>query len=248
MHRPPLVTLAGPAAEDHASDQTGSAETKPAVTEPADKLQEVLFINPAESQRKKSQGPGIHRENPPMIRQGKRNDIYFRCRETLDFPAVNRAREIFIPVELHFRHTRAFTDSELEKACVEDRKVISFNWNRSFQKKTKVHGVHHWFQHNRRRDSGFPFVPGAAACIQVPKNVHVKVQAGCRLGSVVAVENVGLDWLPEEDEDEDDLSNLHPPTHQPMDCHNEPNRRPTAGAGALPGPYSISASSAYYSL
>ena len=248
MHRPPLLPLTGTAAEDHASDQTGSAETKPAVTEPADKLQEVLFINPAGSQRKKSQRPGVYRENPPMIRQGKRNDIYFRCRETLDFPAVNRAREIFIPVELHFRHTRAFTDSELEKACVEERKVISFNWNRSFQKKTKVHGVHHWFQHNRRRDSGFPFVPGAAACIQVPKNVHVKVRAGCRLGSVVAVENVGLDWLPEEEEDEDDLSNLHPPTHQPMDCHNEPNRRPTAGAGALPGPYSISASSAYYSL
>ena len=78
MHRLPLLPLTGTAAGDDASDRTGSAETMPAVTEPADKLQEVLFINPAESQRKKSKGPGIHRENPPMIRQGKRNDIYFR--------------------------------------------------------------------------------------------------------------------------------------------------------------------------
>ena len=161
---------------------------------------------------------------------------------------MNRARDIFIPVELHFRQARALTDLELEKACVADRKVILLHWNRSFQIKRKVHGVHHWFQHNRRCDSGFPFYPGAAACIRVPKNVHVKVRAGCRLGSVVAVENVGLERLPEEDEDEDDLSNLNPPPHPPTYRHNAHNRRPTAEAGALPGPSSISASSAYYSL
>ena len=127
--------------------------------------------------------------------------------------------------------------------------AIAFSiWNRSFQIKKKVQGVHHWFQHNRRCDSGFPFSPGAAACIRVPKNVHVKVRAGCRLGSVVAVENVGLERLPEEDEDEDDLSNLNPPPHPPTDRHNAHNRRPTAETGDLPGPYSISASSAYYSL
>ena len=129
------------AAEDDTSDRVESTEMMPATTEPADKLQEVLFINQAERQRKKSQGLGAHRENPPTTRQGERNDVYFRCRENLDFPAVNRAREIFIPVELHFRQTRALTDLELEKACVVDRKVISLHWNRSFQSKTKVQGV-----------------------------------------------------------------------------------------------------------
>ena len=224
MHRLPLPPLTGTTAEDDTPDRVGSTETMPANNEPADKPQEVLFINQSGRKTKKSQGPGTHRENPPMTRQGERNDVFFRCRENLDFPAVNRARDIFIPVELHFRQARALTDLELEKACVADRKVILLHWNRSFQIKRKVHGVHHWFQHNRRCDSGFPFSPGAAACIRVPKNVHVKVRAGCRLGSVVAVEDVGLERLPEEDEDEDDLSNLNPPPHPPMDRHNAHNR------------------------
>ena len=220
----------------------------PADNGPADKSQEVLFINHPGRETKKSQGRGKQREQPPGTRHGDRNDVFFRCRENLDFPAVNRDREIFIPIELHFRHARVLTALELEKACVADRKVISLNWNCSFQIKKKVQGVHHWFQHNRRCDSGFPFYPGAAACIRVPKNIHVKVPAGCRLGSVVAVENVGLERLPEEDEDEDDLSNLDPPPHPPMDRHNAHYRQPPANTRDLPGPSSISASSAYYSL
>ena len=93
------------------------------------------------------------------------------------------------------------TAKELEKACVDDRKVILLHWNMSFQTKRKVQGVNQWFQHDRRRDSGFPFNPGPAARLQIPKNVHVQVQAGCRLGAVVAVVNAGLDHLQEEYED-----------------------------------------------
>ena len=140
------------------------------------------------------------------------------------------------------------TDLELEKACVVDRKVIFLYWNRSFQTKRKVQGVHHWFQHNRRCNSGFPFLPGAAACIRVPKNVHVQVRAGCRLGTVVAVVDAGLDRLLEEYEDEEDLSNPNPPPYPPKHQREAPNRRPNAEAGVLPGPYSTSVSLAYYSL
>ena len=161
---------------------------------------------------------------------------------------MNRAREVFIPVELHFRQSRALSTLELENACDRDNKVILLYWNRSVQLEKKVRGMHSWFQHNRRRDGGFPFPPGAAACIQIPKNVHFKVRAGYRLGRVAAIENVGLERLPEKDEYEDVRLHPHQPSHPPMLPPNAHNRRSTAEAGVLPGPSSTSASSAYYSL
>ena len=143
--------------------------------EPADNSQEVLLINRSGNKTKKIKGLGKQRNPSPRTNQRNSNDIYFRCRENLDFPAVNRARDVFIPIELHFKRDRAVTAEELEKACVDDRKVILLHWNMSFQTKRKVQGVNQWFQHDRRRDSGFPFNPGPAARLQIPKNVHVQV-------------------------------------------------------------------------
>ena len=241
--RPLTTPPAGPTTEDPTSP-TARTVHRPTT----DKTQEVLFINQSGKRTKKYQRSGKQRDPPLRVPHGGDNDVFFRCREDLDFPAVNRAREVFIPVELHFRQSRALTTLELENACDRDNKVILLYWNRSVQLEKKVRGMHSWFQHNRRRDGGFPFPPGAAACIQIPKNVHFKVRAGYRLGRVAAVENVGLERLPEKDEYEDVRLHLHQPSHPPMHPPNAHNRRSTAEAGVLPGPSSTSASSAYYSL
>mgnify|MGYP006863941138 CR=1 FL=1 len=223
-------------------------EAPTADAHPADKPQEVLFINRSGSKVRKNQGQGRQGICPPRPNQGKENEVYFRCQENVDLPAVNKARDVFIPIELHFRKDRALTELELEKACVTDKKVLFLYWNHSFQAKRKVQGVHHWFQHNRRRDSGFPFVPGPAACIRVPKNVHVQVRAGCRLGAVVAVVDAGLDRLPKEPQDEEDLSRTNPPCQPPVTRRGTHSNSYPDGTGYEPGPQSISASSAYYSL
>ena len=103
-----------------------------------------------------------------------------------------------------------------------------------------------WFQHNRRCDSGFPFNPGPAARIHVPKNTRVQVQAGCRLGTVVAVVNAGLDRL--QGEDEEDFPNHESTFHPPPQRFQPHNRRFPADLGAFPGPYSTCPSSASSSL
>ena len=64
----------------------------------------------------------------------------------------------------------------------------------------------------------------------------------------MVVMNAGLDQLPEEHEDEEDLSNPDPTFNPPRHQREAHNCRPTAGVGVLPGLYSTSASSAYYSL
>ena len=64
----------------------------------------------------------------------------------------------------------------------------------------------------------------------------------------MAVVNAGLDGLQEEYEDEASLSNPDPTFQPPMLPLETHSRRPTAGAGALPGPYSTPLYSGYYSL
>ena len=158
---------------------------------------------------------------------------------------MNRARTAFIPIELYFKD-RPVTAEELRHACVEDRKVISLYWNFSFENKRKAKGVTQWFQHDRRRDNGFPFNPGPAVRLHIPKNVHVQVHAGCRLGAVVAVVDAGLARLLGEDEARFPTSS---PMPYPPPSRTKPHtRRIPAEPGVSPGPYSSSPSSASSSL
>ena len=65
---------------------------------------------------------------------------------------------------------------------------------------------------------------------------------------MVVVVNARLDRLPEEHEDKEDLSSHNPtfqPLMHPLETHNH---LPNVRVGVLPGPYSTSAFSAYYSL
>ena len=126
--------------------------------------------------------------------RNNRNGLYFRCREDVNLPTANRARTAFIPIELYYKD-RPVTAEELRHSCVEGCKIISLYWNFSFETKHKAKGVTQWFKHDRRSDRGFPFPPGPAARLHIPKNINVQVNAGCRLGAVV---DAGLDRLPEE--------------------------------------------------
>ena len=187
-----------------------------------------------------------HKPRPNRYQRNDDNDVYFRCRADVDIPASHKARTAFIPIELYFRDGHILTAKELERACVDDRKIISLFWNFSFETRRKTTGVTQWFQHNRRCDSGFPFKPGPAARIHVPKNTRVQVQAGCRLGAVVAVVNAGMNRLQEEYEE--NFPTLESTVHQPSRRTQHHNRRFPAGPGAFPGPSSTCPSSASSSL
>jgi hypothetical protein len=179
----------------------------------ADESQEVFLVNrlgfrggrKGNGQREQKTAPETH------------NPLYFRCREDVTLPAANRERTAFIPIELYYRD-RPVTAEELRRSCEDSRKIISLYWNFSFETKFKARGVTQWFQHNRRSDRGFPFTPGPAARIHVPKNVTVQVKAGCRLGAVAVVVDAGLDRLPEG-------ANPLPPAQRPR---NPPRPHPAS--------------------
>ena len=190
----------------------------------------MLFLNRARGKVGKTTGPGKKRPAPFKTRLGHDNDVYFRCREDVTLPAAARARTAFIPIELYFRD-RPLTAEELSRACVDERKVISLYWNFSFKSRRKARGVTNWFQHDRRRDSGFPFTPGPAARIHIPKNITVQVQAGHRLGAVVAMVNAGLDWFRGEDEEYHPY--LEPPSRlPPTQPAPQPRRHPAGRLGS----------------
>ena len=155
----------------------------------------------------------------------------------MTLPAAPRARTAFIPIELYYRD-RPLTAEEISHHCVEERKIISLYWNLSFESRRKAKGVANWFQHDRRKDSGFPFTPGPAAQIHIPKNIAVQVQAGHRLGAVVAVVNAGMDRFRGADEE------CSPDLEQPSRLHPPPIHPRPAGRTGSPDPSSTSVSSA----
>ena len=231
---PPPSAVSGPELEyPDLAELTDAPLSDPAS---ADESQEVFLVNRLgfrggrRGKDQRTQRPAAEAHNP----------LYFRCREDVTLPATNRERTAFIPVELYYRD-RPVTAEELRHSCVDSRKIISLYWNFSFETKYKARGVTQWFQHNRRSDRGFPFTPGPAARIHVPKNVTVQVKAGCRLGAVAVVVDAGLDRLPEG-------ANPPPPTHRPR---NPPRphptdrhpRRPPAAPRAHPESYTSSPSS-----
>ena len=236
---------APPPADTGYASPAEMTEAPPVDATPAKCEQEVLLINHLGFKAGKTKGQEKRRNPPARSQRNNGNEVYFRCREDIDLPAANRARTAFIPIELYFRDC-PLTAEELRRACVDDRKVISLYWNFSFETRRKAKGVTQWFQHDRRRDSGFPFNPGPAARLHIPKNVHVQVRAGCRLGVVVAVVNAGLDRL--QGENEASFPASEPTLRPPPSQTTQHTRQISAGPGAFPGPCSTSPSSASFSL
>jgi hypothetical protein len=231
---PPPSAVSGPELEyPDLAELTDAPLSDPAS---ADESQEVFLVNRLgfrggrRGKDQRTQRPAAEAHNP----------LYFRCREDVTLPATNRERTAFIPVELYYRD-RPVTAEELRRSCVDSRKIISLYWNFSFETKYKARGVTQWFQHNRRSDRGFPFTPGPAARIHVPKNVTVQVKAGCRLGAVAVVVDAGLDRLPEgADPPPSTHRPRNPPRPHPTDRHP---RRPPAAPRAPPESYTSSPSS-----
>ena len=85
-------------------------------------MQTVTKDCPSGLKNQKNQRTGDTENPSPRTNQWDSNDVYFRCWENVDFPAVNRARDVFIPVEIHFKRDQTLTDLELERRVLKTGK------------------------------------------------------------------------------------------------------------------------------